>query len=114
MEEDIEKLRNILNERLDEDNGARVREQLSLCEAWSARVSYMYRNALSELYKARYNALMPKSSTMTEIDRKTRLDSDTREYQQSVDELKDLQEIIKRRISLGQTIMKSIVSEVEL
>lgn len=114
MDKDIEKLREILKVPLDHFNGARVREQLSQCEAWAPSVSTLYRHALSELYKARFNALMPKSSSMTEIDRKTRLDSDTREYQQSVDELKDLQEIIKRRISLGQTIMKSIVSEVEL
>ncbi len=114
MEEDIEKLRNILNERLDEDNGARVREQLSLCEAWSARVSYMYRNALSELFEARRKALMPKSRDYTELDRTTLLAAHTREYQQKADELRDLQEIIKRRISLGQTIMKSLTGEAEL
>lgn len=114
MDKEIEKLQDILKTPLDHFNGARVREQMSQCEAWSAVISSLYRHALSELYKARHNALMPKSSTMTEIDRKTRLDADTREYQESVDVLHDLQDIIKRRISLGQTIMKSITSENEL
>lgn len=114
MDKDLEELRKILDERLAEDNGARVREQLSVCEAWSGRVSYMYREAMSELFRARRNALMPKSSTMTEIDRKTALDADTREYQQKADLLRDAQEIIKRRISLGQTIMKSLTGEAEL
>lgn len=111
---DIEKLREILNERLNEDNGARVREQLSICEAWSARISWMYRLALSELYEARRKALMPKGKDYTELDRTTLLAAHTREYQQTADELKDLQEIIKRRISLGQTIMKSLTGEAEL
>lgn len=114
MDKDITKLQELLQVPLDHFNGARVREQLSECEAWSPVISSLYRHAASELYKARNNALIPKSSTMTEIDRKTRLEADTREYQQSVDILRDLQEIIKRRISLGQTIMKSITSENEL
>ena len=114
MDKEIKDLINIMSEPLDSDNGARVREQVVKCEAWGARVGYMYREALSELFRIRSNALMPKSSTMTEIDRKTRLDADTREYQQTADTLKDLQDAIKRRVSLAQTIIKSITSEVEL
>lgn len=114
MEKDIEEVRKLLLERLDEDNGAHVREQLSKCEAWSGRVSYMYRLALSELFEARRKALMPKARDYTELDRTTLLQAHTREYQQRADELRDLQEIIKRRISLGQTIMKSLTGEAEL
>lgn len=111
---EIDELRKLLNERLNEDNGAAIREQLSKCEAWSARVSYMYRLALSELFEARRKALMPKGKDYTELDRTTLLAAHTREYQQTADELRDLQEIIKRRISLGQTIMKSLTGEAEL
>lgn len=114
MDKEIEQLIELMSEPLDYDNGHKVREQAVKCEAWGARVGYMHRIAQSELYRLRYNALLPKSSTMTEIDRKTRLDADTREQQAKVDTLKDLQEAIKRRISLAQTILKSITGEAEL
>lgn len=114
MDKEIKDLMDLMSEPLDHDNGARVREQVVKCEAWGARVGYMYREAMSELYRVRFNALLPKSSTMTEIDRKTRLEADTREYQTKADVLKDLQDAIKRRVSLAQTILKSITSEVEL
>lgn len=114
MDKEIKEILEIMSEPLAYDNGARVREQATKAEAWGARVGYMYREALSELYRVRQNALMPKSSTMTEIDRKTRLEADTREYQTKADILKDFQDAIKRRVSLAQTVMKSLTGEAEL
>ena len=109
--EELTKLRELLSEPLNEEFGNVLAKQLADCEAWSARVSYAYRIALKELFRARRNALYPKSRDYTELDRTTALDSDTREVQFVVDELKDLQEIVKRRISLGQSILKSISEE---
>ena len=112
-DEEMAKLRKILDQPLNEEVGNVIAKQLSECEAWSARVSYAYRIALQDLYRARRNALLPKDRTYTELDRTTRLEADTSEFQFRADVLKDLQEILKRRISLGQSILKSLMVEVE-
>ena len=112
-DEEMAKLRKILDQPLNEEVGNVIAKQLVDCEAWGARVSYAYRIALKELYRARRNALLPKDRTYTELDRTTALDADTSEFQFNVDVLKDLQEILKRRISLGQSILKSLTVEVE-
>lgn len=114
MEKEIIEIKKILDEKLDESNGARLREQLTICEAWSARVSYEYRIALKTLYEARRKVLYPKTREYTELDRTTFLAADTASQQFNVDVLKDIQEIIKKRISVGQTMLKSLTSEAEL
>jgi hypothetical protein len=111
--EEIKKLRELLGEPLNEEVGNVLAKQLADCEAWSARVSYAYRLALKELFRIRRNCLLPKSREHTELDRTTHLDADTSEFQFNADELKDLQEIMMRRISLGQSILKSLTVEVE-
>ncbi len=111
--QEIEELRDLLSKPLSEEFGHVLAKQLADCEAWSARVSYAYRIALKELFRARRNALIPKDRTYTELDRTTALDADTSEFQFFADELKDLQEIMKRRISLGQSILKSLTVEVD-
>lgn len=112
-EKEIKDLQELLSSPLNEEFGNVLAKQLADCEAWSARVSYAYRIALKELFRVRRNALLPKDRTYTELDRTTALEADTSEFQFNADVLKDLQEIMKRRISLGQSILKSLTQEME-
>lgn len=110
---ELEPLQELLKQDLHHDNGNVLSEQLAKCEAWSARVSTMYREAQSELFEIRRKCLLPKSKELTELDRTTDLEAATRDFQLKADILRDLQEILKRRISLGQTMLRSIRGEQE-
>lgn len=110
---EVDKLRDLLKQPLTEDNGAALSKQLSEAEAWAATVSYHYRLALKELYQMRRKFLLPKSREHSDLDRKTYLEADTAEWQYKADELRDLQEILQKRISLGQTFLRSLRGEAE-
>jgi len=111
--DEIKKLQELLKEDLDHDNGHVLMAQLAKCEAWSARFSFLYRTAQSELYEIRRKCLLPKSRELTELDRTTDLEASTRDFQLKTDIYKDIQEILKRRISLGQTMLRSLKTEQE-
>lgn len=103
----------ILNEPLYTDNGVQLAAQLVEIEAWGARVAFLLYTAKQELDRKKYQALLPKSKEYTDVDRVTRQESDVAEYQSKADYLAQVQELIKRRISLGQTILKAMRTEME-
>ncbi len=102
-------LEQILNEPLDTDNPHNLKNQLVKCEAWSAGLAYKHREAERELSNMRGKCFNP--SLSSEDKRKIQLEYDVREYKAKADLLKDYADILKRRISLGQTMLKSMMEE---
>lgn len=111
--EELEELKSELAEPLDTENGNNLSKQLANAEAWSARVSSLYRAAEKTLAEAKPKSLIPKSKDITELDRNIFLESELATEVSQVNLLKDFAEIIKRRISLGQTLLKNMTQEIE-
>ena len=103
---EITELRKLLEEPLDKDFGDALMGQLAECEAWAGFVSLKYREAAEELSEMKGKFFDP--SLSSEDKRKNALDRDVRAFQRAADELSDLQDIIKRRISLGQSFLSSM------
>jgi superfamily I DNA/RNA helicase len=97
----------LLSEPLDTDNFGNLMKQLARAEAWLGRVSFQYRNAERFLSQAKKTMLMPKSKDYTDMDRTVMLEADTRTQQAQTEILKDYQDALARRLSLGQSIMAS-------
>lgn len=110
---EIEDLRELLSLPLSHENGGILRAQLTECESWLPYVSQKYREAKRELADIRLAGLPEKDKSKTDLDRETYQASYSAKAQQSVDELRDLFSIIQQRISLGQTILKNIQTEIE-
>lgn len=110
MERPIDEVKALLGEPLNTDDGHALANQLSEIEAWGAYVSYEYRAAARDLAEKR-NQYYPQSGT---VDAKAvELAGRLAMEQEKVDGLKDISEIIVRRISLGQTLLKSMRVEAE-
>jgi hypothetical protein len=102
-----------LGQRLNVDNGSILASQLAEVEAWSAYVARLAVEAKKVLRERRNQYLLPKSSGTTELDRSIRMDAAVAEYEARATYLNDLQDIIQRRIILGQSILKSLRTELE-
>lgn len=103
----------ILQEELDTDSPTALKAQAGKCEAWQSRVSYKYRNAQRELSDMNRQYILPKSSAYTDMDRKINLEAAVSTKQCEVDILKDQQDMLQRRISLIQTLLKSAEQEMK-
>lgn len=103
---EIQELRDLLEVPLDKEFGDALMGQLAECEAWSGFVSLKYREAAEELSAMKGKFFDP--SLSSEDKRKNALERDVRAFQRAADELSDLQDIIKRRISLGQSFLSSM------
>lgn len=103
---EIEEVRELLKEPLNKDFGDALMGQLAECEAWAGFVSLKYREAAEELSEMKAKFFNP--SLSSEDKRKIALEGDVRAFQRAADELSDLQDIIKRRISLGQSFLSSM------
>lgn len=101
----------LLDEQLDTDNGHVLREQLSKAEAWQRRVSSAYRAAEQALSTAKGKCFNPTLSS--EDKRKIDLEYKVRDEQKAVDQLSDAANILSRRVSFGQTMLRSIQGEME-
>lgn len=109
----MNELDDILKEPLDTEHPKVLAEQLATVEAWQAVVSSKYRMAQQELAEIKNKCLYPPEKGMTVMDREIRLEADTARYKNAADVLGDKADIIKRRISLGQTILKNMRTEQE-
>ncbi len=109
----MKELDELLQTPLDTDNPKVLAEQLATIEAWQAVVSSRYRKAQQDLSEIKAKCLYPPEKGMTVMDREIRLDADVAEYKNKADQLGDIADIIKRRISLGQTILKNVRTEIE-
>lgn len=103
----------LLEQPLYTDNGVQLAAQLVEIEAWGSRVAFLLYSSKQELDRKKRLALLPKSKEYTDVDRITRQEADCAEYQAKTDYLAQIQELIKRRISLGQTILKAMRTEME-
>lgn len=103
---EIRELRDLLAIPLDKESGDVLMGQLAECEAWSGYVSSQYRQAGEELSNMKAKFFNP--SLSSEDKRKIDLEGNVAPYQRVADELSDLQDIIKRRISLGQSFLSSM------
>ena len=110
---EIEAIRTLLGEPLSVDNGNKLRDQLASCESWLPYVSEQLRTAQQQLADVRLAGLPEKAKGQTELDRETYQQSYSAKQKKQVDELKDIFAIIGQRISLGQTFLKSIQTEME-
>lgn len=112
---DLEK---ILQEPLDPDNPGILKGQLVVCEAWAANLALQYRAAERKLAETRKNLMVfdkdELGHKMTEDLRKVRLEGLTAKEKEQANLLGDYADILKRRISLGQTMLKSIQQEMSL
>lgn len=109
--EGIEELRKILEQPLEVDNGHLLRTQLATRGAWQAPVSLAYRKAEKQLAEMRGKLFDP--TLGSEDKRRNALEYATREYQEAVDTLKDLSQILSNHISLGQSMLRSIEAEIK-
>ena len=109
----MKELDELLKTPLDTEHPKVLAEQLATVEAWQAVVSSRYRQAQADLSEVKSKCLYPPEKGMTVMDREIRLDADTAEYKNKADQLGDKADIIKRRISLGQTILKNMRTEIE-
>ena len=107
----MEELKKILETKLDVDNPTMIASQLAECESWSGLVATKHRNACLELSQMRGKCFNP--SLSSEDKRKIDLEYQVREYQHTVDVWSDFSDIIKRRISLGQTLLKVATTEMQ-
>jgi hypothetical protein len=111
--EEIEKIRAILSEKLDAENGQVTRKQMAECEAWLSYISPIYRKKQRILAQKTLQALPPKEKGITELDRQVTLEALVAPLQQEVDELKDIIQHIQLRITTGQSFLKSMQAEIE-
>ena len=104
-------LRTLLAIPLSTTDGNELANQLVEVEAWQGLVSEAARSASQELSEARRRMLLPKSKDYTDMDRTVGLEGSVALEQYRADHLSDLQDIIKRRISLGQSLIKNLTTE---
>ena len=108
---ELEPLKALLVEPLDVENPTLMASQLVQIEAWQSLVSVRYREAEQEL--SRMKGMMFDTSLSSEDKRKIDLEHKVRVPQLYVNLLSDMADIIRRRISLGQTLLKSAKAEIE-
>lgn len=110
---ELEEVEKLLETVLEVENGNLLANQLVNIEAWGNRVSYMLYSAREELDQKKRQALPPKSSQYTDVDRKITLEGLVSTYQSKADYLDAVQSNIHKRISLGQTLLKNMRTELE-
>ena len=107
----MEEIRNLLTQPLEKDNGHILRGQLADIEARASYVSQMYRKAEEELADLRGKVYDP--SLKTELERKVAMERICKATQRLVDEWADLAKLISNRVSLGQSFLRDMQSEIQ-
>lgn len=103
----------ILAANLETENGHQLAAQLSEAESWGAYVSKLTYDAKAELAKMREKYRMPKTQGTTDFDRGIMLDAATADWDAKYEYLAQIQEAIKRRITLGQSLLRVMRAEIE-
>lgn len=103
----IPEVEGILSTPLAIDDHNELIKQIAQGEAWLGRVSFQFRNAARILSEQKRLMLTPKSKEYTDMDRTIRLEDAVKEQQCLTDLLKDQAEILRNRISLGQSILST-------
>lgn len=109
----LTEVKSLLETPLDTDNPHNLMKQLAYIEAAVAYVAILKRNASQKLSEARQEHLPAKSKEYTELDRKTHLEALTANEEKSVGILEDLERNLYTKISLGQTMVKSMTEELK-
>jgi hypothetical protein len=114
MKREIEQLQALLNEELDHLNGEVLKSQLVAAEAWSgwtAQCTATYKRILAE---KRGQYMYKDTETKETVDiMKARADRMCAVEQEKYDLYREMLQIIRDRISLGQSLLRNIRSEVE-
>lgn len=107
----MNEIKDLLAIPLDHDNGHTLREQMAAIEPYQVFASMKYREAAESLADMRGKVYDP--SGKTELERKVTMERNTRAQQREADEWQDVAKSISTRISMGQTFLRSMQSEVE-
>lgn len=108
---ELEPIRELISQGLDTDNAVTLKSQLSLRSSYQARISYLYREA-EELLAKKRRALYPVQLS-SEDKRKNEIDGLVASEQRRVNELMDLAKILSDQLSLGQSLLRSMESEMK-
>lgn len=111
--EQVAEVEALLAEALNVVSGSELVLQLSSAEAWSGRVANLVYSAQEELHQMRNKYLVPKAQGLTELDRTVMLDAAVADYEARYKYLDALQEAIRRRVMLGQSLLKTMRTEIE-
>lgn len=101
MQDIVNKLRPFLSISIPEDPYTHLRG----LEALRMELAEASVQARQKLVEKRRQALWPKDKELTELDRKTRLEGDTAQYEADAEFLSKLEEIVKDRLILGQLLL---------
>lgn len=113
----IDEVDKLLTIPLNTDDGNVLMNQLAEAEAWSSTMSAQYRKAEQALKEFRQKIVLHDrdegGNKLTEYTRKLRVDGMAAEYEATMNRYGDMCDIIQRRISLGQTLIKNMGTEVK-
>ena len=98
----IAKLQPILSKPL---SLSKLQQQILLLQSLRYELAEASTKARESLVERRRTCLYPKDASMTELDRKTRLEADTSAYEQTADFLSKLEEIVADYIQLGRLLL---------
>jgi len=107
----MEPVAKLLETKLDTNNGHRLAEQLVEIEAWGYRISQAHRDAEHKLSEMKGKLYDP--SLSSEDKRRMDLEYKVRNEARDAAKLLDAQDLVKRRISLGQTLLKNLKTELD-
>lgn len=113
----IEEVDALLTIPLNTEDGNVLMNQLAEAEAWSSTMSAQYRKAEQALKEFRKKVILhdkdEQGNKLTEYTRKLRVDGMAAEFEATANRYGDLCDIIQRRISLGQTLIKNMGTEMK-
>lgn len=102
---------NLLEQPLDTDNLATLADQLVERAAWQSRVSLAQRDAETLLDTKKAQAW---GNGKTDMEKRINMEAVIAGLQGDADYLKDLADILKTHILLGQSLLKSMGTEMRL
>lgn len=113
LQRDIKKLSPVLNQRLDRENPSHLENQLTEIEGWIYTFIEHKRNLGEQLDIDRNRYLMPKTKTMTDMDRKIGLEASIASVKADYEFVCDVIDKIYRQISLGQSLLSNSREELK-
>lgn len=100
-----------LSVQLNPDDLQQVKLQAAIAEAWQSRVAYEHRTQKRLLAMLKRQMLLPKSKDYTDMDRTIQLEAAVADQQALVDILSDYANHLATRITLAQSLIKSLGGE---
>lgn len=110
---DLYEIETLLVAPLDPENGHNLAHQLVEVEAWLSRVSKLCYEAGATLNKMRDKYRVPKTPGLTDLDRTVMLDAAVADYEATYKHLEAMQDTIRRRCTLGQSLLRNLRTEIE-